>query len=263
MKRIDRQTMLGLLVEYFGYEELRTLAVDVGMDFDRLRGEDKASKALELVVYMERHGRLKDLVEAMRTAGSDQFAEVGASVGVEREWDSFLCLAESFKGHRTLSEVGLLKGELAGLRQQLDEVRDGVVSGEELEHRIEEMVKTATRAMERSEELKARLLLPPQDVTDVRLLPSNALERLEEYRTDENVVFLLIGVFGGAILGILSNWATSDPFVIMRFSIVLMILLGVLAGGCVWWAWRLRQRAEKVKERMFCGEGAAGPEVVD
>jgi len=38
-----------LLVRHFDLEELRTLAFDLGVDFDDLRGEGKSAKARELI----------------------------------------------------------------------------------------------------------------------------------------------------------------------------------------------------------------------
>jgi len=85
----------------------------------------------------------------------------------------------------------------------------------------------------------------------VRLVPSDSLDRLEEYRTDENVAYLLMGAFGGAILGFLSNLATNQQFIITRFSVMLMILFGVLTVLGIYWAFRLRGRVNRVKGRIF------------
>lgn len=49
------------LLRYFNLDQLRTLCFDVGVDFDDLAGEGKSGKARELVVFLDRHGRLHDL----------------------------------------------------------------------------------------------------------------------------------------------------------------------------------------------------------
>jgi hypothetical protein len=59
----DRSTARQLLVQYFDEEELRSLAFDLEVDYDSLRGEGKAGKARELVAYLDRHGRLGELAE--------------------------------------------------------------------------------------------------------------------------------------------------------------------------------------------------------
>ena len=52
----------------FSEEELRTLCFDfdLGIDYDDLPGRGKAGKARELVDFMERRGRILDLVEIVK-----------------------------------------------------------------------------------------------------------------------------------------------------------------------------------------------------
>jgi Effector-associated domain 7 len=56
------------IVEHFDDEELRTLCFDVGVDYDNLRGQGKEAKARELIDYMQRQGRLSDVIQACRKA---------------------------------------------------------------------------------------------------------------------------------------------------------------------------------------------------
>ena len=51
------------LTERFDEGELRTLCFDLNIDFQSLPGEGKADKARELTAYLERHGRLYDLLK--------------------------------------------------------------------------------------------------------------------------------------------------------------------------------------------------------
>jgi len=60
---VDRIRLREILTRYFDAGELRTLCFDLGVDYDSLPGEGKASKARELVAYLERHSRLPELVE--------------------------------------------------------------------------------------------------------------------------------------------------------------------------------------------------------
>ena len=50
----------------FSLEELATLCFDLGLDFESLPGSDKAGKARELVTYLERRGRIPDLIAVCR-----------------------------------------------------------------------------------------------------------------------------------------------------------------------------------------------------
>lgn len=58
-----RRTMLRQRLEtYFNESELRNLSFDLGVDYESLPGEGKASKARELVAYCERHGLTSRLI---------------------------------------------------------------------------------------------------------------------------------------------------------------------------------------------------------
>ncbi len=60
-----------ILVERFTDDELRTLAYDLGLDYDSLNGTTKAGRARELVAYMERRQQLEELVRAGRLQRPD------------------------------------------------------------------------------------------------------------------------------------------------------------------------------------------------
>jgi hypothetical protein len=53
----------GILDEYFGEEDLKTLCFDLGVEYDDLPALGRAHKARELIVYMGRCGRLAELVK--------------------------------------------------------------------------------------------------------------------------------------------------------------------------------------------------------
>lgn len=55
-----------LLAHHFDASELHTLCFDLGVDYDDLRGEGKSDKARELVAYLDRRGRLSELVALAR-----------------------------------------------------------------------------------------------------------------------------------------------------------------------------------------------------
>jgi hypothetical protein len=68
---IDPTQLLQTLVEQFDLEELRTLCFDLGIDFDNLRGESKAGKARELVLYTKRRQQLDHLVARVQELRPD------------------------------------------------------------------------------------------------------------------------------------------------------------------------------------------------
>lgn len=54
------------LCRLFNDDELRTLCVDLGVDYESLPGDGKASKARELVAYMQRQERTSELVNTVK-----------------------------------------------------------------------------------------------------------------------------------------------------------------------------------------------------
>lgn len=63
---IATTTLRDALDRYFDLEEFRGLCAGLKVDFDNLRGEGKNAKARELVAFMERRGRLDELINAIR-----------------------------------------------------------------------------------------------------------------------------------------------------------------------------------------------------
>jgi len=61
MSSTSAQTLQRLLAKPLDYEELRTLCLDLKVDFDSLRGKGKAGKARELMACLQRQDRLSEL----------------------------------------------------------------------------------------------------------------------------------------------------------------------------------------------------------
>lgn len=59
---VDLVRLHELLAKHFNDQELRTLCFRLGLDIADLPGEGKSAKARELVTYMERRGRIADLI---------------------------------------------------------------------------------------------------------------------------------------------------------------------------------------------------------
>ncbi len=96
-----------------------------------------------------------------------------------------------------------LGGDLDELRRQVDDLHEAAVSSEQLGlivNRLDEMGQTIESASRTSERLRADVVLPEAEEMAVRLVPSNSLGRLEEYRSDENKAYLFAGTFLGAVL---------------------------------------------------------------
>jgi hypothetical protein len=62
----DRSRLRDVLTTYFSNSELQSLAFDLDIDYDDLPGNTKSAKARELIVYLDRRGRLDELVRLVR-----------------------------------------------------------------------------------------------------------------------------------------------------------------------------------------------------
>jgi cbb3-type cytochrome oxidase subunit 3 len=233
----DIKKLRAILANHFSIEDLELLAYDFDLDIEMLPGNNVMTKATELIAYFNRRNELQALIKAVK----EQRPDVDLTAVFEQEP----------KNPTTKDDVASLNIELASLRQQLLELQMAEEKNGLVETQIEAILKTVNRAVGRSEDLTARVILPRQEDMDVRLIPSHSLERLEEYRSDENVAYLLIGSFSGAILGVLSNWLTSEDLIITRFSIILMVILFIAMVASVLWSRKIHQRAEVVRRQIF------------
>jgi tetratricopeptide (TPR) repeat protein len=68
---ISRATLRRVLDERFTLDELRVLAYGIGVDTEELPGEGKSGKSRELIAYLERRGRLEDLIREIRRSRPD------------------------------------------------------------------------------------------------------------------------------------------------------------------------------------------------
>lgn len=56
----------GELIESFNLNELNALSFFLGIDWEELKGDTKSTKAISLILYIARNGRLHELVERLR-----------------------------------------------------------------------------------------------------------------------------------------------------------------------------------------------------
>lgn len=176
-----------------------------------------------------------------------------------------------FSGRPDAEEVDTLKKELAATTDQITAVWNQVAGlqaqltknaqteqNQAIQAEVAAIAQTVsqvqtqlTQAQRQTEGLTAPIVMPTPEDMQIRLVPTHWLERLEEYRADEANAKAIALLFCGAILGILINWATSEQFIVTRFSVVLILLFGLLAAGLGRWVARVRQRATLMRDRML------------
>ena len=134
-----RREMYEVLINYFSLGELRTLAFDLNIEFEDLSGETKSTKALSLIEFADRRGRLDDLVRyVMRLRPNVEWPKqdtqseslININIGNVGQGSVIgkgaLIRADNIAGRDiTISEQFLekkddFKGELKELRQQIE-----------------------------------------------------------------------------------------------------------------------------------------------
>jgi Effector-associated domain 7 len=62
----DQAELRTRLEQYFSVEELRTICFDMSMEYDNLPGEGKAGKCRELILELDRKGRISELNDELK-----------------------------------------------------------------------------------------------------------------------------------------------------------------------------------------------------
>jgi hypothetical protein len=70
-ERQHTRRLCQIIIERLNLEDLRTLCFDLGVDFDSLRGEGKAAKVRELMLYLERRNDIQRLETWLRQTRPD------------------------------------------------------------------------------------------------------------------------------------------------------------------------------------------------
>lgn len=122
---------------------------------------------------------------------------------------------------------------------------------EQLVDRVQQLEESATNKFAQLDQtLKADVLLPSDEVMKVKLVPLHYMERLDEYRSDENWAFSLGGIFLGALLGIITNGFFTLEDTLSSPTFMLLLLFSILTGMAYLWGMRIRKRVQRVHDRM-------------
>jgi len=212
--------------------------------------EEQSESRKSLLLALKRKEQLEDELQAVMAQVRHASRLMGLSVAPRADPNTVARLDDALETLRR--EVAQLRRDVT-TDTQMPQVGEGldVKQMTQLGERLDEIARTLDQASERSDELKADILFPPIEDMSVRLVPSDSLDRLEEYRSDVNWAYLLAGAFLGAVMGILSNWATNEKFIITRYSKVLIGLFLILAVGSGVWAYNINRRARRVRDHMF------------
>lgn len=239
-----------VMLNNFPMEELKILSYELGLEWESFPGETKSAKAREIIVYMARRNRLGELVDEiiLKRPHIDKYFPTRTPDPADEVEVFGEKIPSLYVPH---ADAATLELELANLRQQVLELREGLTVEEQQGQRFEELITTINSAVGRSADLTAEMILPPPEARNIRLIPEHHFDRLEEYSSDENVSYLLVGLFVGAAVGIIVNWATNDTFNPSAVSITFLAIFVALALATVAWVFRVKRRAKKVTNQIF------------
>ena len=78
--RTARRRLLAFINRHFDDEELRTLCFDLDVEYEDLPARSRSGKARELIAYLEKRGRLAELLELLAQERPGPFAEAGLTL---------------------------------------------------------------------------------------------------------------------------------------------------------------------------------------
>lgn len=92
--------------------------------------------------------------------------------------------------------------------------------------------------------------LPDREQLAVNMVPSDMIYQYDEYRSDESKMAAFFYAFLGAFLGVIINWATADPVVISKTSIIMEFVLFVVIIIMGYFTLRFNSRAKSKKSEI-------------
>jgi len=92
--------------------------------------------------------------------------------------------------------------------------------------------------------------IPEREKLALNMVPRELIYQYEEYRSDESNMAAFFYTILGAFFGVLINWATSDPIVISKTSIIIELILLVFIIVIGLFTYRFNRRAKNKKSEI-------------
>jgi hypothetical protein len=248
-EKLDTTKVYGLLS--LSEEEIYQIAEKYSLAENLKPAANKYEKVLALILSARQKKILSELLDdvpaisKMPEGALDLWTADNSNL--TKYWNSIKNKMEYLERDRNTAVNALaLQEEIGTLRRQIKDLQNQKPDEQNIS--IEKIEKSIDTAAEKSADLTANIILPPRSITDVHLVPIHALERFVEYKADENIAFLLIGLFAGAAVSILVNWATNETFAPNEMSSTLLIFFIMLALLSIGWLARISSRIKKVSD---------------
>jgi hypothetical protein len=123
---------------------------------------------------------------------------------------------------------------------------------------VQKVIGDVLRVAQASQQLTAPVLIPTAASMRVHLVPAHHLDHLEEYRSNQNIMFAAAFLFLGADIGVIVNVATGGKMEAAAGVILLAFLLVAALFG--WFGWQALSKGDALKRRLLQEAGTPGGE---
>ena len=155
------------------------------------------------------------------------------------------------------NQIVMLREQLDHTKQSVDEISaklnkepaKQIGENSEIISEIHKLQEILQQVQIPSQSITAPVILPPPEDMEVRLVSSTSLERLEEYRSEVNKWYTIVGIFLGAILGIFINSVTGGNMTSQAWILVLTFLFFAVLTGFT--GWNYQKRVNQVRSQIL------------
>ena len=95
-----------------------------------------------------------------------------------------------------------------------------------------------------------RVHMPPAETLEIQLLPSTTLCSFEEYKSDENLAHLVLGICGSGIVGIVVDLMNPTVCSKLHSAVILFSIFAFGLSVALLWLYRIRSRLNLLKEQF-------------
>jgi len=191
------------------------------------RESERLINAYEFSIMSNMSG--KSQIQHSRTETSEKFE--GQLENVQKALDSVT---------KRLDTVSSQSSNTHDLKQELQNLKTEIL--ETVKPQISQLEQTG-------KELSATVMWPSKRDMQIQLVNINSLDRLEEYRSNQGTWSAFAGLFLGAILGVLINWATGAAMTDAAWVLVIAFFVVSIVFGYFYHIDNMR--VQRVKNQML------------
>ena len=119
---------------------------------------------------------------------------------------------------------------------------------ESLRKKVSELQQSMAASRDTATELTAPVYLPRRENMGIQLVSVHSLDRLEEYRSDANLLFGVTGIWLGALIGVAVNLLTGGEWSTATGVFVALVIASVIV--CGWQTCVVMGRARGLRKEL-------------